>query len=494
MFGNALAYLLRKFAAPFDRHARVTRRPARVRLGMEALGDRIVPASLEWTNAGGDGLFGNVANWRDYNTWVAATTPPAHGDSLFFGSYTSADCLTLYGFVGSSLSVPDFASITLDAGYFGTVNVGSAITTGNLTIHGGTLAQDGAMADVVVGGAFEWTGGTVTNSGSPFPNSQLVVSGAGATALIAPAGGGTVDLGSNMTLSGGAVATLREGTINLINDGLTFTISANSGMAADPGQNKKVNLVASSEGQQLGSKIMIEEAGAWVEVRSGTLDNGGRAENKGGRFTLLAGTTAVFDTTTVIGAVENAYFQNGGITELYKGSTLRGERFIVFDGGSLVTVGAGTGPDAATIEILNTFGGVSGLMFKSGDIYINSRSGDHGNVEQPGVLQIVGRVHWTGGTYHPRVSTDTIPRVSDVWHATGFFGIGRESNQVRPTLAPVTLNAESLVDTPVRDHSWLVISSGNRILDDGFHLVFNENAWAIDQLGNPIREWWIRAK
>ena len=71
-------------------------RPAarpRTRLRAEALEAREVPASLVWTNAAGDGMFWNSANWLDLGTSGVAAVGPSGGDDLYFdGDVSSANC------------------------------------------------------------------------------------------------------------------------------------------------------------------------------------------------------------------------------------------------------------------------------------------------------------------------------------------------------------------------------------------------------------------
>jgi hypothetical protein len=420
------------------------------------------------------------SDWSHTSNWTNGV--PTAGSAVYFdGNHSNADATIPAG--------AQFAELHFVNNYSGRVTLAGTLTVGKLEMAsaGAKLDQPAAGRDITVTSQFVWTGGTLNSTTNL---STVTVTGSTATALIAPTSGGTVSLGSNISLSDGAVATLREGTITATNSGLTFTINANSGMAADPGQNKET-LVAASPGLELGPKIEIK-AGGWVEVRSGSYSNKGTARNDGGRFTLLTGTRAVFTDPNL-----PAYNQVGGTTELHRGSTLRVEMpnlvpGVSLRGGSLVTVGAGSGADAANIEVT---GESRSVHFRGADVYINSRPGDHGSVHEMGTLRVDADVYWTAGTYYPRVPGEHNGWTSDLWHATDSFILGRENDQNRPTLAPIVLSDESTVPfPPTAGDRWLVMSSDVLVRDAGFHLIYPETAWIIDQVDNPVRRWFIRAK
>jgi hypothetical protein len=443
-----------------------------------------------WTDALGNQDAANPRNWLNYDTLQPVPMPPVTGDDLYFdGNYFLANpalnpnCQGLHAMPGYG---PDrFNYVQMINGYSGTVTIGDDASGGlsinNLNLTSGTIAQpDPGLTDLTVLTSFDWTGGTL-NSSSNLAN--LNISGSTTTATIAPANAGTINLGDNINLLNGAVATMNAGTINVTNDNVEWDIGdpSNSWCVLNmaPGDGKNVVIT----GTTTNNGIMKIGKNDSVNVLSGTWTYQGRIENAGGTFTLQTGSTA----TVTKGANAPQYYQGSGSSFLYSGSTLQLGMFgmVIFAGGTLQTVNAGTGTDAAIIRP-----GQGGFFnFDAGDIYINSSPSDPGSHSEVGTLEIDGSVQWTGGTYHPRVPAEHDGWSADLWYATGTFSISKLlPTSPGPVLAPIALDDEDNVVPPPSGSSWLVIQAdqGITIQNNNPNLPsVDANNWLAFLDGNP---------
>jgi fibronectin-binding autotransporter adhesin len=123
--------------------------PQRVRLIVEALEDRTVPATFVWTGAV-DGLFGTSGNWINGLNGNPTAAVPGAGDYAYFGGVygggafagTNADC-TLD--TATDFTV-DRVIMNWDTGSYGgtlTVPAGTSLTASNYIDQAGTLAMTG---------------------------------------------------------------------------------------------------------------------------------------------------------------------------------------------------------------------------------------------------------------------------------------------------------------------------------------------------------------
>ncbi len=191
-----------------------------------------MPAALFWNPTAGTD-FNLAVNWDlDLSgSGVHPPTGPQAGDDLTIApawvsvpgtphnpphwALISTDCT---GAGGGS-----FNSVTITSYYTTTVTLSSALTTKAFVLAGGKIDQPSASYGItVIGGytgtfaaAFHWTGGTLNSQ--PFL-ANLTITGSGTTALIAPAGGRTVNLGSSINFEDGANGTIAAGTIQLNKD------------------------------------------------------------------------------------------------------------------------------------------------------------------------------------------------------------------------------------------------------------------------------------
>jgi hypothetical protein len=431
-----------------------------------------VPALFTWVGSGsGSGAeFDTLTNWTQDGG--AATRIPAAGDDLHFMSSLSGNCADMHG-----PSSGAYASVNLVGGYASTVTLESGFTTETLTMTaaGAAFSQPASGTDITVTEEFQWTRGTL-NSSSYL--STLILDGA--TANIAPASTmgfppppGTVYLGSNITLTNGTVATMREGTIEITNEGMEIDVGDDCQMNVDPGTGKKTEITGDVE---TGETLKIRATGA-VRVWSGTFDVvKGKVENDG-EFTLKTGTTATIQWNGNVGFTR-AYRQDSGVTQLYDGSLLKltGTNIdVVIAGGKLMTVGGD-----ATIEGDLT---VSGLA----EVLINSGPNETASYHIYGTLTIDGDVAWNGGTYRPRVPAEHNQGRADLWYATGTFSAAGIGTQV----VPVALDDEQAEVPPDSEDSWKVFEADGGLTGNNAPN-YDTDIWILQSDQNDT-EWWMTA-
>ncbi|MBN9121029.1 MAG: hypothetical protein J0I06_18075, partial [Planctomycetes bacterium] len=426
------------------------------------------------------------AGWSIGSNWTSGMVPDASTAVYFDPAYSN------YGVTTPALSSDvQLGELHVVNGYGGTITLASDLAVGKLELAsaGATIDQPSATygSDITANGMMVWTGGTI-NSTTHLANLNITGS---TTALFAPTSGGTVSLGSSINLSSGAVATMKEGTINVTNDGTEINVNENCGMMVDPGANKET-VVATSPGVTLGDKVRILE-GAWVEVRSGTYSNDGWFVNSGGKFTLKADTGAFFSGKGRFGLNE-AYDQEDGSTFLYGGSELAvgSQQNVRFQGGTLQTVDAGTTSETWAKIQVGAMGGK--LLFAGGDLYINSGPGVTSFGNNYGTLRVVGDVQWGPfGTFHVRVPAESNGTDADLWYATGTFTI-TSPVALGPQLAPVALSYENDPMTPTTGYTWLILRGDGGITAIQGLTMYDGDLWAHDAVGNPVTQWKLRAK
>ncbi len=471
---------------------------------LEALDLRAMPALFTWTDATGDNQYSDPYNWGDT---AGVLSIPGPGDDILFPNFAgangpggqsggatgaggpsggSADC---YGM--QSNSGGPFNSITLTAGYTGTVTVTGPVQTDALYLNNGTIDQPaGSGSDMtVLGGAttndytwwlnpgwnggsdFYWTGGTL-NSTSNLAN--INISGSSTIATIAPTNAGTVTTGDNINLNNGAVATLLAGTVNLANSA-NVNIDTTSSFEVDPGEDNVASVGVALGGPGNSTQITNKN---WLEVRSGTFITR-PIYVQGGTFTLKPDTYA--DVWGEIGGQGGpSYKQTSGVTYLGDGSTLRVENSALFTGGKLSTLSSSATQSAdATIigNVTDTGADVTicdGVL--AGHCY--------------GTLFVDGNVNWTGGSYRPVIDGTMQDGESDLWEASGTFTIGGAA-----TLAPCAIDCAGNTIFPYESGwTWLVIQG-----DLGIIAANNTPAivgpWVNAQgPGNPPLRWYIQSQ
>jgi hypothetical protein len=447
----------------------------RFRPCVELLEAREVPAQMVWLGQVNTN-FSTEANWLQDGS--PASRPPQAGDELHFsGSMTQTECV---GLVGDPAGA--YASITLQSA--APVYLGGDVVTGGLYLYGGEIRNQASGQDITVTDQFNWTAGKInpTWGSGPFTG-ELKLDGA--IALIAPAGAGTVYLGSSVSLVNGAVATLGEGTISRTQGGLGFTINANCGLNVDPGQGKSGYLLSANV--PTGGETVEIRANGYVRVLSGTWGNFGSVSNFSGEFTLMPGTGANFWHNEFT----NLYHQDGSARMyLHAGSTLRtvnpegNNHTITIHGGTLFTMWGNGFEPTVTIQ-------TSTFRFYRGDII----AGDNAVGDNPrfGTLKVIGNVLWRGGTYRPFVLGENWG-ASDRWTITGTLVVNKWGTGAPPEIAPGCVDPENNQFDPPAGLNWELIEALGGITNQNNSLYINPAMWTIVPVGNnPVTKWQLRS-
>jgi hypothetical protein len=337
----------------------------------------------------------------------------------------------------------------------GTLSLGAAVTAGVFNLSGGEVDQPNAGADLTVqgggpgwsGDSFTWTGGTLNNTTNL---ANVTITGSTTTGAIAPTNGGTVNLGSNFTLSSGARATMAAGTIDLTNSDLTFDVLASCSFNVDPRPGLSA-VIAST----FSTNFQVRTGAAWT-LLSGDWTFQGDVRNAG-TFTLGAGTLAAIEGTNNPNDPDNrySYLQSAGATSFYGSSTLLTNegKGVKITAGILATKEASTDrSDHDSSALIAT----DELLVTGGDIYI----GYGFSHLFFGTLSVSGDVLWIGGPYHPCVRSYANGSVgdSDLWDVGGQFELG---NNFTPTITPIVADAEgAVVDRAESGIYYVIIKSG----------------------------------
>lgn len=446
------------------------RKPYRFQPMLELLGDRLTPAFLMWTGESSTDAT-DARNWWEGAS--EATSPPTTGDTLYFGStalpnqqWRANNCDGLTG---------SFAGVWVLSSYTGTVTFGGSLSAGTFDLEGGAVSQPTTSTDLTVTSTFTWTGGTL-NSSANLANVNI----SGGTATLAPVGGGSVSLGSNLVLVNGATATLSAGTIDITNDGEEIDVGANCGVNVDPGSGLTTTLTS-----LVSTHIRVRANASWT-MNSGTFLAAGEMTNSG-TVTLKPDTTVFFP-----GVANNnyAYFQDGGATYLYGSQSSNGVftapgKKVLISGGMLDTIfddgQSGYNPQANI---------ASDLVITGGDIYINYVPGVAHTVY--GQLYVAGNVTWTGGTFHPfvegNVNAGISPTYSDFWTISGSLSIGGTA-----ALDPTSVVA-GLPAAATSGNQWGIIMASNGITALAGTPSYDTNLWGIVPVqGGNTTTWKLEA-
>ena len=119
-------------------------KPKNARLGLEALEDRLAPALVQWTGAGGDLL------WSDAQNWSGGQLPGSSDDAVI-GTAFAGQTIVSSGTVSIN-SVTSAASLSITAGSFTIAgastadnSTGVSALSSNLLLSGGTLTGAGTL-------------------------------------------------------------------------------------------------------------------------------------------------------------------------------------------------------------------------------------------------------------------------------------------------------------------------------------------------------------
>ncbi len=372
-----------------------------------------------------------------------------------------------------------FAGMHIQSGYNGTVYLDGAISVGTFDLAAGAISQAGIIATLTVTDSFTWTGG-ILNSSAYLSTVQI----SGATALFAPANGGTVNLGSSISLENGAAGTLKEGTIDLNKDGIQFRTSTGSSLrlASDTAAGVLyLGWTRFLEGQIGPGTNWTVDNDTLVRIHGELVNNAGTYSLLSGAAVEISGVPSSDIAYTQVGATAATYLH--GDSELTTGFAAPGahDRSIQINSGILATVydsDAGTGNATITTKTLEILGG---------DIYVNYGPGAHTHFGQ---LAVDGDIFWNGGTFHAYVYTDG--STCDVLRTINGGAFDVDSGTVAPIFVDSDYGESSF---PHSGDSWQVLLADGLFLDADAPTVTNTSVWKMQKgPGNPFTYWALVAK
>jgi autotransporter-associated beta strand protein len=406
-------------------HQRAARRggPSRTLLRLEALEDRLAPATDYWTGAAGN-LWNNIGNWRTAAGTGGSPVLPAPGDDLVFQS-ASAGATHLANVndfpVGTefhSITIADAYSISgndvvLDVpGLTATNGTGTTATFGlNVAGAGGvTVTGPGTLVLTATGAANSFTGNVAVDGGvlSVAADANLGDPGNGVTldggtlqatatfaslrAVTLGAGSGTIDVtgGSTLTLAGGVggsggLTVTDAGTLDLGGgasdtlansytgpttvDGATLVLAKAPSVTAVSGTT--IGILDGGTLQLTAPNAIV--SGASVTLSSGALDFNNQSQVLAG-LTMSGGTLTTSSSPTAGNTIQITGTANitggavtvGNSTSLFAQSLLlAAQGTVTVQGGTGTTLGVGGGPltlTGATITLNSGTGGAHLLL------------------------------------------------------------------------------------------------------------------------------------
>lgn len=417
----------------------------RLLMNVEALEDRVVPATILWTGAAGNNLWSTPGNW-------SSGTVPTSADNVFnslssqiqVGSAAAAKTLDFTGgtaqlriLSAGSLTLGSAAAdasslnngLVLDSGgtitATGTVALGGSSTFSGGTINGGTIASGAVTGGLHLSGSATHAAGVVTLNGNMAVESggSYFISVANAHAV---AGGGTLLVRNGGTLNASGVTI---GIDHLVNDGTTSISSGtfltvvnahtHAGAFAVTGALAFTGNTTFASGSSFSGTGSVDFGNRFITVQSSlTINN----VNSSGTIDVASGRTFTFagnSTTTNVGLAGVGGFANTGAlsvagTSAALTTTLSNSGTITQTVGTLRLGGATITNQAAGTYILsgnslinNNISGVSafnnsGILRKSGG-GVSELLGVLSLNNSGGTLDAVsGTLNFPGGHQHRR--------------------------------------------------------------------------------------------
>ena len=235
----------------------------------------VLGVTRTWDNGGGTGIWNSATNWSD-------DTLPVAADDVVFDATSTANCSV-------DIAVPALTSLSVNAGYTGTitVNLTQTATWGTTTVAAGTVNTNG---NATIIGSFVQTGGTWTCGASTITDNG----GYNRSGGTMNPNTGIWDFNGTGTIQGASVsATAEFGQVRL------NSASSNVTLAVD---------VGSKEWRHTTSGGVLAGGGKTITLSGATGNTG--------MFILAAGTTisGVLDlvVSTAQGSHDARTYQNSG--------------------------------------------------------------------------------------------------------------------------------------------------------------------------------------
>jgi hypothetical protein len=290
-----------------------------VRLALESLEDRVVPANVNWA-VDADGLWDIASNWVDDQ---GVHRVPGFNDDVFLDRAAGAFTITHAQGSDTIHSIHASASSLVLSG--GNLDVRSTSNLdASLTVSGGYLGVEGPLD---LNGSTQWTAGTIDHDGPLTNNGTFTLSGPDIKLLQGTlVNNATIVQTDSGDLHIGAFAGLRNESTGLYDLQSDANIIGEGGFT---GTFTNLGTLLKSEGTETSWVPAVANQGGTVDVESGTLGLGGagKAHINGGTFIEAAG--AVLDLTSG--------YSNGSYSGTYTGY---GDGIIRLDSGTFQVAGS----------------------------------------------------------------------------------------------------------------------------------------------------------
>jgi autotransporter-associated beta strand protein len=405
----------RKSVLPRPVHQRAARRggPSRTLLRLEALEERLTPATDYWTGAAGN-LWNDIGNWRTAPGTGGSPVLPSVGDDLVFQSASAG--ATHLANVNDFPAGTEFHSIMIADAY--------------------SISGNDVVLDV--------PGLTATNGASTTATFGLNVAGAGGVTVTGPgtlvltaAGAGNSFTG-NVAVTGGVLSVAADANLGDPGNAVTLdggTLAATASFASL----RAVTLGAGNGTIDVTGGSTLTLAGAVGGSGGLTLTDAGTLDLGGGPLDTLAnsytGPTTVDGGTLVLAKAPSVTAVAGTTVGILDGGTLRLTAPNAIASGASVTLSSGA------LDFSNQSQVLAGLTMSGGTLTTSS-SATAGNT-----IQISGTANITGGTVTVGSSTSLFaqsmllaaPGTVTVQGGTG-TALGVGGGPLTLTGATITLN------------------------------------------------------
>ena len=369
----------------------------------------------------GSGFIGDSGALAVVNKGTIDANSKGQNLNLNQGNGGVTNTKTLEATAGGVLQL--FNTITNTGGTITASGKGSTVNVDDATIIGGTLTTTkGGLIQTVgssdLNGVTISTGSTYTTAAGQTTRLDSSLVNDGTFLINGSAGDAIVNLGSNVTLSGGGAVTMKSGSgpaaflrgsgVTLTNTNNTIQGAGNIGDSGALALDNEATIDANSSGQNLnvnGGNGGVTNTGTLEATGGGVLQLFSTITNTGGAITASGtGSTVNVDGTIVGGTLTTA---SGGLMQTVSSADLNA---VTISSGSTYAAGPGT-----TTQL-------NGAIVNDGTFAINGASGDAiVNLGSAVTLSGGGTVTMSGSAFL-RGSSLTLTNTNDTIQGAGVIG------------------------------------------------------------------------
>lgn len=409
--------------------------------------------------------------WDDPSNW-SLNREPVPGDNLYF---TGSHIGDMIGFGSTEPEGEDeylsYASVHVIDDYTGTITLTLPVSLGTLELRSEDAVIDqplGAESELTVTARFDWTGGTINESGT-----ASTVNISGAVGEVEPLNEGTLTIGSTLNVVFGAAVEFSLGTLCFAQGDGLYVASARVRV------NTYVKLDVSGNGSRL---ITLDSDSTYHVVRKDLGQTGLHVTqmaivNNGGDLTIDSGIRMEIAARTA----QNpgvSYLQTAGFLTITGGSTLVAPDDAVIAGGWIYAI----------INVSSTRVDIEGNLMVGGGVYITPQ--DSYAAQYRGKLRVVGNIDWYDGSYLTSFDSRWLFDCY-TWEATGSFTIGDSARmlaQKRDVGQPADLYHWSLLEA--QEFNGPMLYNPNNLIADVQPTYATTPAYSM--LGPAIGSWYLR--